>query len=215
MPSRHVVQPGECLSSLAKRYGFTSFAALFDHPDNADLKNKRKRPGVLHPGDVVVIPDKAEKTVDVATGAVHRFKVKPQKTLVRIALQVHGAFAYEITIDGVTRTGKVADAPIECEIEADSHGGELLIWPDTEGNEELRDGLQRIPLHFGHLDPLEEVSGVQGVLANLGHYFGPLDGQLSEATRGAVRAFQKANDLSPTGDIDDALRAKLRDLHDG
>ena len=216
MPQRHIVQPGECLSSIASRYGFASFRAVFDHPDNADLKKKRKNPSILHPGDVVLIPDKAEKSAEIATGALHRFKLKRAKTLVRIALQVNGAFGYEVIIDGVSTSGKTDGAsPIERDIDPHAQGGDLYLWPDTEGNDERRDGLQHIPLRFGHLDPVEEASGVQGVLANLGFYFGPIDGQLSDATRAAVWAFQKSAGLTPSGDIDDALRDKLRAAHDG
>lgn len=201
--------------SLASSYGFSSSRAIFDHPDNGELKDKRKTPSVLHPGDVVSIPDKDEKSADAATGAVHRFKVKLPTAMVRIALQVHGSYGYELSIDGETWSGTTdGSAPIEHPISPAATSGTLLLWPDEEGNDEARVGLQRIPLLLGHLDPLDEMSGIQGVLTNLGHYYGPIDGRESDALRAAIAAFQAKVDLPVTGEIDDALRDKLRAEHD-
>lgn len=215
VPTRHVVQPGECLLSLAARYGFADWQAIFDHPDNGELKSKRKTPSVLHPGDVVSIPEQDGKSVDVPSGAVHRFKVKLPTALVRIALQVHGSYGYELSVEGQSWTGKTdGSAPIEHPIPSSAERGVLLLWPDKEGNDEVREGLQRIPLLLGHLDPVEEISGIQGVLANLGHYYGPLDGLESGALKAAIAAFQARVGLGVTGEIDDALRDKLRSEHD-
>ncbi|MEZ4313995.1 MAG: peptidoglycan-binding domain-containing protein [Polyangiaceae bacterium] len=63
--------------------------------------------------------------------------------------------------------------------------------------------------------PVEEISGAQGILANLGLYHGPVDGRLSDALRVAVARFQEKAGLEVTGDLDDALRDKLRAEHDG
>jgi hypothetical protein len=45
-------------------------------------------------------------------------------------------------------------------------------------------------LAVGHLDPVEEVSGVQARLGNLGYYSGPITGTLDDATRRAISAFR-------------------------
>lgn len=54
----HVVRQGECLSAIAKRYGFASYRIIYDHPDNAELRRARPNPNLLFPGDVIVIPDR-------------------------------------------------------------------------------------------------------------------------------------------------------------
>jgi len=36
----HVVQQGECFSSIAARYGMKSWKELYEHPDNAELAKK-------------------------------------------------------------------------------------------------------------------------------------------------------------------------------
>src|SRR5881397_2063295 len=51
----HVVQEDECLHSIAEKYGFF-WSTLWNHADNADLKNERKDPEALVPGDLVRIP---------------------------------------------------------------------------------------------------------------------------------------------------------------
>lgn len=202
--------------SLAHRHGLSDHRAIFEHPDNAELKQRRKTPSVLHPGDVVAIPERAEKSVEVPAGAAHTFKVKVPAAMVRIALQLHGSYNYELRVGDGELTGKTdGSAPLELPIPADAQQGELLLWPDVEGNEEAREGLMRIPLLLGHLDPVEEISGVQGVLANLGHYHGPRDGRESDALRAAIGSFQRKVGMDPTGEIDDALRDKLRAEHDG
>src|ERR1051325_8947818 len=54
----HVVKKGESLSTIARQYGHSDWKAIYDHPANAGFKKKRPNPNVIHPGDVVVIPDK-------------------------------------------------------------------------------------------------------------------------------------------------------------
>jgi peptidoglycan hydrolase-like protein with peptidoglycan-binding domain len=38
---------------------------------------------------------------------------------------------------------------------------------------------------------------------------------LGESTRGAIRAFQKERNLNVTGELDDATRQKLKEMHGG
>lgn len=75
MPNEHTVAPGECISSIAFQHGFF-WETLWEHGDNAELKEKRKDPNVLHPGDVVMIPDLTLKEESCATEQVHEFRLK-------------------------------------------------------------------------------------------------------------------------------------------
>ena len=61
MSERHVGQPGDHVSRIADENGFGSWETLWDHPDNAELKAKRKNPNVLAEGDEVAIPEKKKK----------------------------------------------------------------------------------------------------------------------------------------------------------
>lgn len=38
MPVVHRVQQGECLESIAHRYGLMDWRVIFDHPDNEGLR---------------------------------------------------------------------------------------------------------------------------------------------------------------------------------
>ena len=203
------------MASIAARYGFSDWQTIYDAPENAELKKKRKDPSVLCPGDAVVVPDAASKSVSCATGATHNFVVQRSKVIARLAVNVSDPFHYELIVAGRSYTGKTdGSAPLEHPIPPDVRKGELLLWPDEEGNAEARQGLLRIPIRFGRLDPLEEVSGIQGVLANLGFYFGAVDGILGDETKAAIVAFQEFVGMDPSGEIDDGLRDKLRGQHD-
>jgi peptidoglycan hydrolase-like protein with peptidoglycan-binding domain len=63
----------------------------------------------------------------------------------------------------------------------------------TKTNEAQRDGLKQ----------------VQKALAQKGHDPGPVDGLMGPQTIGAVKAFQKAHGLAPTGQLDASTLAKL------
>jgi hypothetical protein len=68
MSTNHVIEQGEHLSHLAAQYGFRDYLTIWDHPNNAALKDKRQNPNVLFPGDSVFIPDKEKKSVSRPTG---------------------------------------------------------------------------------------------------------------------------------------------------
>ena len=219
MTVEHRVRQGECLASIAARHGLASADVLLDHPDNADLKRRRKHPGVLMPGDVVKVPERETKELSCGTGSEHVFRAKlPKRKLVvrvgdggdgflegkRYEVRVGGALLHEGTIPG---GGK-----IEHELEAHVTSALLLVFMhDDDQAAELV-----YPLEVGHLDPHDALSGVRARLANLG--FGPLsrhDGELDDDAREALRAFQRKHSLDETGEADDATRAKLDELHAG
>jgi localization factor PodJL len=55
------------------------------------------------------------------------------------------------------------------------------------------------------VDVKKAIRNVQGILNNIGYDAGPADGVMGNKTRDAVRAFQKAEKLPVTGEIDAAL----------
>jgi N-acetylmuramoyl-L-alanine amidase len=84
----HVVQRGEHLSKIARRYGFKSYQAIYDHPDNAELKRLRPDPNLIFPGDKIVIPPEPElKLVPCATGSRHTFEVKLRKKHLKVVVR--------------------------------------------------------------------------------------------------------------------------------
>jgi peptidoglycan hydrolase-like protein with peptidoglycan-binding domain len=89
--------------------------------------------------------------------------------------------------------------------------GELTLWPDPDDKRTVLTW----KLKLGHLDPADSITGVQARLINLGYFSGPADGQLSNASKAALAAFQSDNGITPaTGEMDAATTAKLADVHD-
>lgn len=203
MVKRHEVRKGECLSLIAKRYGW-EWKALWDHADNAELRALRKDPNILYPGDVVVIPDKRPGSKSGGTDQRHCFSRKGVPSKLRVRLLENGrpiaGRSYEIEIDGApaTRGSSDGDGWIEQSIKPDARKARLAL-----------EGQPPYELGLGELDPSSETSGVQGRLYNLGYLTGEVSGRMDELTRLAIAGFQARAGLPATGTPDDATRAKL------
>jgi LysM domain len=87
MSTYHTVVQGEHLSSIARKYGFSSYKTIWDHGQNAELKKKRQNPNVIFPGDLLFIPDKGEKEESRSTEKRHHFKLKAEKPKLRLFLE--------------------------------------------------------------------------------------------------------------------------------
>lgn len=208
MPKRHEVRQGENIVSLGDLYGFFP-ATIWDHPDNSALKEERGDMSILMPGDVVVIPDKREKQVSKPDKQKHRFRRKGVPAVFRMQIfdveEPRRNQAYSLTVDGKKTTGQTdGDGMLEALVSPKARSGRLIIGPDNVVYD----------LDFGHLDPVTEVSGVQKRLNNLGFDCGDPGGTLNPRTEAALRAFQTRYDLKVTGQIDQATRDKLVELHD-
>ena len=76
---QYTVKQGDCLSSIAHRFGFCDWHVLWDHPSNAAFKAKRKNPNIIYPGDVLFIPVKEPKLEDCPTEQRHTFQLGPRE----------------------------------------------------------------------------------------------------------------------------------------
>lgn len=215
MPKEHIVRQGECLLTIAKRYGFPDWRLVYDDGANADLRKLRPDPFVLYPGDRVHIPDYEHEVFDCATEQRHRFKLERKTPLFRMHLmddedQPHAGVPYELTFGSTSFEGTTAkDGLIEHPITADTARGTLRVWFYGErGKSPPVD----ITVNLGHLDPIDTVSGVQARLANLGFFLGSISDDLCDHTKRAVTAFQQHYELTVSGEIDDATRGKLTEL---
>jgi len=217
MSTAYVVKQGDCLSSIAKQFGFADWRRIYDDPQNAAFRKLRPNPNLIFPGDRLVVPDREPKEVGRATNARHTFRTKgAQKTRVRLKLKDADdeAFAgrkYRLVIDGATFDGSTDGAGmIEHDIAADASDGTLTLFLD---NDTSKPGIVW-SLKVGHLDPVEEASGVQARLRNLGYACGKIDGVVGPLTQAAIAAFQLRQGLAVTGVVDAATRSRLRQLHD-
>ncbi|HYV46599.1 MAG TPA: LysM peptidoglycan-binding domain-containing protein [Myxococcaceae bacterium] len=215
MPTRYTVKPGDCLSSIAARFGF-GWRTLYDAPDNAELKKKRPNPNVIFPGDVVVIPDPAPHEVEVSSGSSHKFKLKRKPTLLRLVAAVDEPHKFLLEVAGEELRGTTdGKAPIEMKVDPLALEGTLRLWPDASGApEDPPDDAVSWTLRIGFLDPVEETSGVKGRLLNLGYYDGPVNGEVDDLTTAAIRRFREDEGLEIKDEIDGELRNKLAKAHD-
>jgi hypothetical protein len=212
----HKVDIGDCMSSIAEQYGFF-WQSLWELPENAALKNKRKDPNVLLPGeDEVFIPEKRPKEVSKPTNEVHKFRCKSTPAKLRIQFkdeddQPRANVPYVLKIDGniVSKPGSktTSNGMVECSISPLAQQGVLTLG---EGEEKVE-----YTLRLGYLNPVTELTGVKQRLRNLGFFGGAISRETDDKTKDAIRAFQSANKLEPTGETDQATLKKLHDLHDG
>jgi murein L,D-transpeptidase YcbB/YkuD len=197
---QHTVEAGECLTSIAAHYGF-SVDAIWNLSDNSSLKDQRKDPNTLVPGDVVVIPDRTEKSVSCQTAQTHRFKLTADTAIFRLQLfEDEKALAnqdFELKIGRNSYTGTTdAQGVLEVSIPCKAQDGTLTIGPDKKTFE----------LQFGYLQPVSETKGVEARLKNLGF--------TGDSLEDALKAFQKRFGLDETGQADQATTDKLTEVHD-
>lgn len=205
----HVVKKGECMGSIAQDHGFF-WETLWNDEHNAELKNVRKDPNVIYPGDRVHIPDKDEKQQPGATEQRHRFRLKGTPAKLRLRFlnegQPRANEKYTLDVDGKSFSGKTnAQGELTHSIPPDARKGKLLLGEDQE----------EFNLDLGHVDPVEQVSGLQHRLRNLGFPCGEEEGEgvMGPGTEAALKRFQKSSGLQETGKPDPATREKLVEAH--
>lgn len=202
MPATHVVEPGEHLGTIARKFGFVNFTPIWQRPENAALKALRKEPTQLAPGDEVFIPDRVQLVFERTTDASYDFKV--QLDTLKLSFRL-------LDIDGKPRK----NAPVLVRVEEPEESGEASTVVEQElvtdgdgvvsanvaihidsGSIEV-DGV-RFPVRVGGLDPIDTENGVAQRLRNLGYL--PLDDGLDPSQLGlAVEDFQVDEKLPVTG----------------
>ena len=206
----YVVKEGQCISSIAKDTGHF-WKTIWDEPANSELREIRQDPNVLLPGDRVTVPDIRPKQEPGETEMRHRFVRKGEPAMFRVRIleddEPRAGEPYTVeVIGGAPISGTTdADGLVQFNIPGSAKGGVLRVG-------EAEDQLE-LDLSFGHLSPVSEVTGVQQRLKNLGYDCGPLDGVCGARTRAAVKTFQAASGLPPTGKIDEATRRKLQEQY--
>ncbi len=201
MPEQYIVRDGDCFLSIAADKGF-AWKTLWNDPGNADLKQQRKDPTVLLPGDMVTIPDRKISPAPIATGKRTTFKRKGIPVKFRLRMLVDDkprpSGPYRINIDGEWRAGQIdGDGYIKEKIPPYLKEATLIVGPP--------EAQETFTLEFGAVAPLETDQGVRTRLGNLG--FDVTGDDLS----GPISAFQEKIGLNPSGAVDDATRAKLKE----
>jgi hypothetical protein len=206
---KYIVKQGDCISSIAFKYGFFP-DTIWNDSKNSKLRQDRKNPNVLKPGDVVYMCDKEEKDESCPSEERHRFKRKgvPEKLVIQFRTigEPRANEAYVLDIDGALSEGQTDENGI----------AEVWIPPNAmKGKISFRDGGDEYELELGDLDPITEVSGIQQRLQNMGFYEGPIDGKMSGQIEHGIGDFQKARGLNPTGKPDENTRNEIEQAYGG
>ena len=192
MPQHHV-ESGECVHSLAAERGLT-IKSIWLHSQNSELRQKRKSPHLLCAGDVLFIPDADPRQEAGSTAKKHQFKRKGVRAKLQLILKRNGE--------------AVADKPFRLDLSGqglegttDAKGLISLVIPSTakQATLHIQDWNEALPLNLGGLDPIDEISGIQARLKNLGLTPGPIDGIDGPKTQAAVRNFQAEVDAKVDG----------------
>lgn len=210
----YVVQQGDSVLSISTAAGLLP-DTVWNDAANAALKEARKDGEVLLPGDRLAVMAVRPKSLGCATGKTHVFRRKPVPATLTLYVQdeTGAPFAgkkYELSIDDDTLSGTTGDdGKIEAKIRPASRNGSLTVWLE----EPSLPNPWVVELRLGELLPIQSTLGVQQRLSNLGLYIGELDGEAGNGTLAAVAAFQTTLGLTVSGEIDQATRDKLVEIH--
>jgi hypothetical protein len=209
MPHLHTIQSGDCLASVACAEGFLP-DTIWQAPENEGLRAKRKDPYTLLPGDELTIPDKRPGSEEAATEKRHRFRRKAVPAKLRILLRdkddkPRSSVPYTAIIEGVSQGGETdKDGAIELTIPPNARAGRLMVGKART---------EVYPLDLGGIDPIDSISGAQQRLSNLGYPCDYLNGEMDETTRAAIRSFQEAQKLEPSGEHNKETQDKLKEIY--
>lgn len=205
----YIVREGDCVSSIAKDTGHF-WETLWNHADNAELKEVRKDPNLLLPGDRVTVPEIVTKQEPGETEARHRFKRRGEPAELRLQILERGEpranQPFEVDIDGTVHKGTT-----------DPNGNVIAPMPGNAKKAILKVGPEDdqvvYELNLGSVHPISEPGGILQRLTNMGFYDGPVDTKLGPDTEQAIRDFQEKFGLEVTGSVDEQTRKKLEEEH--
>ncbi len=211
----YVIRQGDYLTKLGHTMGFDP-ELVWGHGKNAELRERRANKDLLHPGDIVWIPPSPDKKrLAIRSGAANRYIARIPKKPVEVRVQVGG----EPLADEPAVILGVGPDPIETKTYEDG-------WIRTEVQVHVREVEVILPrkartlrVRVGDLDPINTVNGLRKRLQHLGFYqptkVGVENQDASDpgALIGALKAFQSARNIQPTGKLDDETKGALLAKH--
>jgi hypothetical protein len=219
----HQVQPRQCMARIADSYQFRSAETLWNHPANEPLKELRKTPDVLWPGDRVHILAREERIDEAETARRHVYLLIAADRWLRVIL--HGDFGEPMSdVDVLVQVGRGVN------LERRTDGSGLLETPIPRWAETatLVTATYQWPVNLANILPVEDVpdegeAGARRRLVNLGVHAAP---PLMERAASTERAdaggdafdadiwnFQRDHGLEPTGQLDEATMNAIVTLY--
>ena len=180
------------------------------------MREKRADKDLLHPGDILWLPPSPDKKrLQVRSGAANRYIARIPKKPVEVRIQVGG----EPLADEPAVILGIGPDPLETK--TDEAG-----WIRTEVQVHVREIEVILPrkrrtlrVRVGDMDPVNTVNGLRKRLQHLGFYqptrvgVENQDASDPSALIGALKAFQMARNIAPSGKLDDETKSALLAKH--
>ena len=204
----YVVKEGDCISSIAVNKGHF-WETIWNDGGNAELKEERKDPNVLLPGDLVAVPEKEKKQEPGASEQRHRFcrKGEPTELYLRVLEdgKPRGNQPYIITVEGEEHSGSTdPEGMLHVPIHGRAKTAHLCVGEQPNQVE--------YNIKLGNLNPIEDVSGVQARLHNMG--FGcEVTGTMDEDTLSAANALRARRELPPVTELNQETKDIIVNEH--
>lgn len=167
--SYHVVKKGECLASIAANQGFSDWQTIYKHPKNADFRNNRPDPNVIHPFDKLYIPDKEMRKESCSTEKHHRFRQHRPVIALRLVLLDEQRKPwinrrYKLEVENKQFEGRTNnEGLIDHIISPGASYGRLTVWLPLRESERLESPLQ---VDYVDQDDSDESTSSSGGLAS-------------------------------------------------
>jgi hypothetical protein len=205
----YVVEADECIESIASENGLF-WETIWNDPQNAKVKEERKDPNLILPGDRLYVREIETKKETGETDKRHTFVRKGVPSALHMQFLIGGeprqGVAYRLSLGDIEFKGSTDDkGRISHPVPPDTVGGVLTIGPP--------DAEEVYVLVVRGLDPINTISGIQQRLHNLNFNPGPIDGIVGPLTRASVRLFQEHTDLDPDGIAGPKTQAKLKEWY--
>jgi hypothetical protein len=217
----YVVKQGDFLALLAHQHGFDP-DVVWNDPANEDLRNLRENPNVLFPTDILYIPPPQDPvTHSLTTGTTNTFQSSTPTVPVEIRFTDSDLASQAFTSPEIPEltgksTGSDGTAKFDVPIDVDTF---TVVFTSSGAS---------FGFCLGHLDPVDQTSGMFQRLQNLGYIPREADWDTPdlELLRRALRRFRddhqdsdaSSEDPSPLppayGGLDDdgKLEAKVAKL---
>lgn len=205
----HIVREGECISSIAKTTGHF-WHTIWEDAGNSVLRETRRQPNVLLPGDRVVVPPIRRKDEPGQSETRQRFvrRGEPSHFAVRVLDQdlPRANEPFSLVIDGGKPITGMTDpeGKLDVPISGSARAAVLTIGAEPDA--------LTFTFNLGGLPPIASWEGVQARLRNLGLSCNET-GERDEQTIDALNEFRHSVDLPRSDDIDDATRSELLRKH--
>jgi hypothetical protein len=170
----YVVKQGDFLGRLAARFGFDADATWNDAKNDA-LRKTGRTPNILHPGDVLYIPETPPDFVSVKTGTTNEYTAQVPRVSLTLTFRDAGGAALanaKVEYRGLPPASDPKDRPES----TDGSGTIVVLVPmgvETFVVELPDKGVVR-EVRVGHMDPITEPSGQAKRLQHLGYGMSPL-----------------------------------------